>query len=67
MSHANSTNIAKMRYYDQHIAVLMKLDVFAYEYRGYGGEKKSATDVSIIQDATNAYNFLVNEMKYKPS
>jgi len=67
VSHGNSTNIAKMRYYDQHIAVLMKIDVFIYEYRGYGDTKTKAKDIFIIQDITHAYNFLINQLNYKPS
>jgi hypothetical protein len=71
-SHANSTNIAKMRYYIMFLGVMLKTDVISYEYRGYEERKHdqmhvNPSDTNILKDAMHVYDFLVNNLNYKPS
>ncbi len=47
MSHANSTNISKMRYYNMYLGMMLKVDVLCYEYRGYS-ENQKGIKITII-------------------
>jgi len=46
---------------------MLRIDVFCYEYRGYYNNKFRTTDMTILKDALHSYDYLINNLKYKPS
>ena len=69
MSHANSTNISKMRYYNMFLGMMLKVDVFCYEYWGYNGcgDGFELSDETILKDVMTVYYFLIHQLNYTPS
>ena len=43
----------------------LQTSVFMYDYSGYGASTGKATDINIIADIHAAYDYLVNELKFK--
>lgn len=42
------------------------LNVFIFDYRGYGKSNATPSEDGFYRDALGAYNYLTNEMKYEP-
>jgi len=42
------------------------INVFAYDYRGYGKSSGKASVDGLVDDANSAYNYLTEELHYKP-
>jgi pimeloyl-ACP methyl ester carboxylesterase len=64
-SHGNSTDIGRMRNYLQDIAFTVNVNVFSYEYSGYGTSTGTPSDVNLLYDIEAAYTFLIEKLGYK--
>ncbi|CAD8155117.1 unnamed protein product [Paramecium pentaurelia] len=66
-SHGNACDLGTM--IDKLIKLVSytKINVFAYEYSGYGQSEGKSNDLSIIRNIQVAYNFLVHQLGYKPT
>ena len=53
-----------MRNYLQDISFTLNVNVFAYEYTGYGASTGSPSDIDIIADIEAAYAFLIEKLNY---
>ena len=47
------------------LAYNCRINVFSYDYGGYGQSKGKPTDYNMMQDITAAYNFLINTLKFE--
>ena len=63
-SHGNSTDIGFMLDSYLDIAYNCKINVFSYDYAGYGLSEGKTTDDNMILDIIVAYNFLINELNF---
>jgi fermentation-respiration switch protein FrsA (DUF1100 family) len=64
-SHGNSTDLGYMLDNFLDLAFNCKINVFAYEYSGYGLSQGKASDIGIIKDCRSAYSFLNKQLKYE--
>ncbi|CAD8068282.1 unnamed protein product [Paramecium sonneborni] len=66
-SHGNACDLGIM--IDKFIKLVhyTKINVFAYEYSGYGQSKGKSNDITIIRNIQVAYNFLIHQLGYKPT
>ena len=62
ISHGNACNISHMLDY-ANILTGMNLQVFLFDYRGYGKSTGAPSEKGIYMDAQAAYDYLVNEEK----
>jgi len=64
-SHGNAGNIS---YRIEKLVVLLQLglNIFIYDYRGYGKSSGQPSEEGLYRDAEAAYEFLVNKMKIGP-
>ena len=53
-----------MRNYLQDISFTLNVNVFAYEYAGYGASSGSPSDINIVTDIEAAYAFLIDKLSY---
>jgi uncharacterized protein len=65
ISHGNACNISHMLDY-ANIFTRENLQVFLFDYRGYGKSKGTPSERGIYMDAQAAYDYLVNEEKILP-
>ena len=61
--HGNGGNIAT-RQYVVNLMSKFKLNTFIFDYRGFGNSHGKPTEVSVLEDALFAYDYLLT--KYKP-
>eukprot|EP01017_Pseudomicrothorax_dubius_P051564 TRINITY_DN9954_c0_g1_i1.p1 TRINITY_DN9954_c0_g1~~TRINITY_DN9954_c0_g1_i1.p1 ORF type:complete len:112 (-),score=12.17 TRINITY_DN9954_c0_g1_i1:361-696(-) len=47
------------------LALNLKINIFAYEYSGYGQSEGSPSDFNCILDIKAAYDYLVNKLNFK--
>lgn len=60
-SHANSTDIGIMFLHLQDVCNQLRIDIFAYEYSGYGESTGVASEADIYCDIDAAFHYLVND------
>ncbi|CAG9325472.1 unnamed protein product [Blepharisma stoltei] len=59
-SHGNSTDIGIMRNFIADLSVQLKVNVFIYEYSGYGQSTGKPSEKNIYADIKAAYDYLIN-------
>mmetsp|Transcript_3153 Transcript_3153/g.2882 ORF Transcript_3153/g.2882 Transcript_3153/m.2882 type:complete len:112 (+) Transcript_3153:137-472(+) len=59
-SHGNSTDIGIMRNFIADLSVQLKVNVFIYEYSGYGKSTGKPSEKNIYADIKAAYDYLIN-------
>lgn len=60
-SHANSTDIGIMFYHLRDVCSFLKIDVFAYEYSGYGESSGVPSEADLYCDIDAAFHYLTND------
>ncbi|CAD8138905.1 unnamed protein product [Paramecium octaurelia] len=65
-SHGNSTDIGLM--FDTYVDIVMecKINLFSYDYSGYGQSTGYPTDINLLYDIESAYIFLVDQLQFEP-
>jgi len=64
--HGNAGNISH-RLESIQIFNRLELDVFIFDYRGFGKSEGSVSEEGTYQDVMGAWNFLISQKGYKPS
>ena len=65
ISHGNACNISHMLEYAS-LLIEKNLQVFLFDYRGYGKSAGTPSEKGIYMDAQAAYDYLINEEKILP-
>jgi len=65
-SHGNSTDIGIMFHHLREISAKLKVDVFAYEYTGYGQSSGVPSEKALYADIDGAYRYLTQECGLGP-
>lgn len=65
VSHGNASNV-ECRVGIAAYLLFAGTSVFLYDYRGYGESQGEASLKNLVPDARSAYDYLVNELHYKP-
>lgn len=65
MHHGNGGNVSILQWYAD-IFLRSDASIFFYDYEGYGKSTGSSSIEAVCRDSEAAYNYLVEEMKYKP-
>mmetsp|Transcript_15521 Transcript_15521/g.35504 ORF Transcript_15521/g.35504 Transcript_15521/m.35504 type:complete len:314 (+) Transcript_15521:135-1076(+) len=60
-SHANSTDIGIMFHHLRELCSKLQVDVFAYEYSGYGESSGVPSEADLYSDVDAAYHYLVHD------
>ncbi|CAD8061565.1 unnamed protein product [Paramecium sonneborni] len=65
-SHGNSTDIGLM--FDTYVDIVMEcqINLFSYDYSGYGQSTGYPTDINLLYDIDSAYLFLVDQLQFEP-
>ncbi|CAK74994.1 unnamed protein product (macronuclear) [Paramecium tetraurelia] len=65
-SHGNSTDIGLM--FDTYVDIVMecKINLFSYDYSGYGQSTGYPTDINLLYDIESAYIFLIDQLQFEP-
>jgi hypothetical protein len=64
-SHGNSTDIGLMLDSHLDLAYNCKINIFAYDYEGYGQSNGICSDFNMIEDIEAAYNFCRYQLNYE--
>lgn len=65
-SHGNSTDIGNMFSHLRELSAKLRVDVFAYEYSGYGESSGLPGEDEMYADIEAAYNYLTNDCGVMP-
>mmetsp|Transcript_119029 Transcript_119029/g.237318 ORF Transcript_119029/g.237318 Transcript_119029/m.237318 type:complete len:357 (-) Transcript_119029:82-1152(-) len=60
-SHGNSTDIGIMFHHLKELCALLRVDVFAYEYSGYGESSGEPSEADLYADIEAAYHYLTRD------
>lgn len=60
-SHGNSTDIGIMFYHLRDLCTALQVDVFAYEYSGYGESSGVPSEADLYSDVEAAYHYLTHD------
>eukprot|EP00429_Kryptoperidinium_foliaceum_P089043 CAMPEP_0176200116 /NCGR_PEP_ID=MMETSP0121_2-20121125/8897_1 /TAXON_ID=160619 /ORGANISM="Kryptoperidinium foliaceum, Strain CCMP 1326" /LENGTH=339 /DNA_ID=CAMNT_0017538977 /DNA_START=160 /DNA_END=1179 /DNA_ORIENTATION=- len=60
-SHGNSTDIGLMFHHLRSLCSRLQVDIFAYEYSGYGESSGAATEADLYADIEAAYHYLTHD------
>ncbi|CAD8046094.1 unnamed protein product [Paramecium primaurelia] len=66
-SHGNASDLGYMIDTLIDLCTNLRINVFAYEYSGYGLSQGKCTDLNIINNIQVAYDFLVSQLKFDPT
>ncbi|RYG64636.1 alpha/beta hydrolase [archaeon] len=66
-SHGNAEDLAMIYDWFQHFSWKLKVNVLAYEYRGYGNAGGHATESNCYEDIQTAYYYLVQQLQVPSS
>lgn len=59
-AHGNAEDLGMIHSYFEHVSIIWNVNVFAFEYTGYGLSTGEASEKNVYADAEAAYNYLVD-------
>jgi len=66
-SHANAEDLGNVYPWCKFLAKMLKVNLFAYDYTGYGLSKGNPSEDNCYADITAAYKYLINEQNILPN